>query len=317
MFSKILECIKSSDRIVIYGHIHPDGDSYGSAIGLKEIIKENFPNKEVYALGSGLPSFHNLISPIDVIDDSLTRDCLAILVDSNSLNRSEDKRIYNASKWCKIDHHIDLHDFTEGPEVIVEDAVSTCEIIYDFAKSCSLKINKIAANALFLGILTDSGRFQYYVDFEGAFSRSLELVRLGATPNKIFDILNVRTIDDSKITGYFYSNYKVTSHGVIYIRVPLGKVMEFGGDAIGIANCVRLLTNIKGYDIAVCFSEIGNNEMVMEFRSPCYNVQKIAAKYGGGGHAHAAGLTVNGCDSKYMQLILDDLDNLIISGEKE
>lgn len=317
MFSKILKSIEENDRIVIFGHKYPDGDCYGAAIGLREIIKTAYPDKTVLATGSGLPGFHNIISPIDVVEDNFINKSLAILVDANSLNRAEDARIYNAKCWAKIDHHIDLKDFNEGPEVIVESAVSTCEIVVDFALQNNLKINKIAAKALFLGMLTDSGRFQYYTDFAKAFDTSKMLVELGADPKELYEVLNVVEERNLQFVGHLYSNYKKTKDGVIYVILTQEECKKYGIESVAAANNVRRLANVEGIQIAAFFVEKADGKMVTEYRSSCFNVQKIAAKYGGGGHVHAAGLTLNEFNMENINMILRDLDELIQIGEKE
>ena len=81
MEKKIFEKIKANDIITIFGHVQPDGDCYGSQIGLKDAILATFPNKKVYALGSGLPKFFNRISPMDEIDDKTIKNSLAIVLD--------------------------------------------------------------------------------------------------------------------------------------------------------------------------------------------------------------------------------------------
>lgn len=317
MFKNIIKIINEYDSIVIFGHIHPDGDSYGSGIALREILKETYPTKQVFAVGVGMPDFYAAISPMDVVSDDVIKNSLAILIDANSLDRSEDARIYNAKSFCKIDHHVDLHNFTEGPEVIVDQAVSTCEILFDFATKNNLKINKIAAKALFLGMLTDSGRFQFYEDFEKAFSMSKVLVEYGADPKETYEILNKTDELAIKLNGYILNNYKKTDHGVIYFVMPYDKVKMYGEDTRGIANNIRYLCNIKGYDIAVAFVEFQDHRMVMEFRSPCYNIQKLAAKYGGGGHIHASGLTISEFSEDNIKMILDECDQIILKGDKE
>ena len=61
MFKEIVSLIERYDSVCIFGHIHPDGDCYGSQIGLRELLKTRYPEKKVYAVGSGLPDFFSLI----------------------------------------------------------------------------------------------------------------------------------------------------------------------------------------------------------------------------------------------------------------
>ena len=78
MEKRIFEKIKGNDIITIFGHVKPDGDCYGSQIGLKNAILATFPNKQVYVLGTGLPKFFKRISPMDEVGDELIKKSLAI-----------------------------------------------------------------------------------------------------------------------------------------------------------------------------------------------------------------------------------------------
>ena len=89
MFEQIWDLIKKNDSIVIYGHINPDGDCYGSQVGLKEIILANLPGKQVYITGSGVPPFFDVICKMDEVSDETIKNSLAIIVDGNDLARME------------------------------------------------------------------------------------------------------------------------------------------------------------------------------------------------------------------------------------
>lgn len=311
MFEKIIQQIERYDSIVLFGHIHPDGDCYGAQIGLKQLIKERYPNKKVFAVGTGLPDFFEFISPMDEVSDDVIKDSLAIILDGNDLTRSEDKRIYLAKAFAKIDHHIDLHSFKEGPEVISESANSTCELIVEFAKENNMEISKLTAKALYLGLITDTGRFQFCVDFEKVFSISSELISKGAEPYEMYKILNMRPESYLKIVGYIYSHYKKMNPGILYMTFTKEEVAKFGEETYDVANYVKLIGNVKDYKVWVFFVERNDGKMVCEFRSNDYNVQSVAAKYGGGGHAHAAGVTVDRFGEDIINLILNDLKDLI------
>ena len=105
MYKKIWVKIKENDVITIFGHVIPDGDCYGSELGLKNAILENYPNKKVYALGSGLPKFFPLVGDMDKVEDEVIKSSLAIIVDTANLSRIEDQRYSLAKDIIKIDHH--------------------------------------------------------------------------------------------------------------------------------------------------------------------------------------------------------------------
>ena len=316
MFREIVSLIERYDSICIFGHIHPDGDCYGSQIGLRELIKTRYPEKKVYAVGSGLPDFFSLIGKMDIVSDETIKQSLAIIVDANDLPRIEDKRVTTAKAFAKIDHHVDTLTFTEGPEVVVEDANSVSEIIVELAFVENIEINKTAANALYLGILTDTNRFQYCNKFDYIFDVCKELIKKGAEPSKLYEILNLREESFLKFAGIVYSNYKRTPGGTLYFVFDKEAIKNFDGyDALDVANKVNLIGNIKGYKVWVGFVEREDGRLSAEFRSNELDVQSIAVRHGGGGHIHAAGMTVSKFDHEFINQILKECDELIAKGK--
>ena len=107
MFETMLETIKQFDTIIIHRHSRPDGDALGSQIGLKHLIKENFPEKTVYMVGdaSGYLSFMDDCT-MDDIPDSAYEGALAVLLDSSSPALISDSRYHLAAKTARFDHHI-------------------------------------------------------------------------------------------------------------------------------------------------------------------------------------------------------------------
>lgn len=98
---EIIKKIKEFDTIIIHGHMRPDGDCYGSQFGLKEIIKESFPNKQVYVVG-GKCDYAAFLGQMDEIDDSLYNDALAIVVDTATAERVSDNRFTLAKYVIKL-----------------------------------------------------------------------------------------------------------------------------------------------------------------------------------------------------------------------
>ena len=169
MFEELLPYIERNDSIVIFGHIFPDGDCYGSQLGLRELIRINYPNKKVYAVGTGIRRFYDFIGRMDEVSDEIIKESLAILVDGNDFDRMEDRRVSTAKEFIKIDHHIENYKFTQGPFVIDPQANSACDLILLMAQDNNWKLNPTICNALYLGILTDTGRFQFVENFADTF----------------------------------------------------------------------------------------------------------------------------------------------------
>ncbi len=317
MFEEIIKQIEKYDSIVIFGHINPDGDCYGAQVGLREIIKQLYPNKEVYITGTGCPRFFSFLPKMDVVSDEVIAKSLALLVDANDLPRMEDSRIFNCKAWAKIDHHIDTNTFTEGPQVVDIDANSACDILTGMAMELNLKISPRGATALYLGILTDTARFQFVTDYSLTFERVKYLCDCGA------DIVSINTAlaktDESSLSakGYILTHYKKTKEGVVYIVYSKEKLNKIKLSANAASNMVNLLGNIEGYPVWCSFAEYKDGRVRVEIRSNGPIIQPCAVRIGGGGHAHASGATIQSLDYDIIEGVINDLNKTVIEWRKE
>ena len=312
MFEKIISKIEQYDSIVIFGHRNPDGDCYGSQIALRNVLKAKYPSKNVYCVGSGLPKFFNIIGTMDVVSDETITESLAVLLDSNDLERSEDQRIYRALDFAKIDHHIDTFTFKEGPEVIDDKASSTCELIYLFAKENSFEIDLVSASALYLGMMTDTGRFQFANNFVKMFSIVRDLCDLGVDPvllNKVNNLVPEISLD---IKAFIYSRVVKRDDGIIYVVASKRDREILGVTSAQICSNTSLISYVANHPIWFIASETDNGGMQVEMRSSMYNVQEIAVHFGGGGHTFAAGFTIK----TFSEEIINELISLCANAIK-
>ena len=303
MFEKIISKIEQHDSIVIFGHLNPDGDCYGSQIALRAILKAEYPNKRIYAVGSGLKNFYKLLGQMDKVSLETIKTSLAVVLDSNDLPRLEDQRVKQALDFCKIDHHIDTFTFTEGPEVINDKATSTSELIYDFAKENNFEIPKLAATALYLGMYTDTARFQYASDYVKMFDTLKDLCSFGAEPKKISALLNVTKAHNLDIKSFIYQNLKKDEDGILYVVASEKQRKSLNVSNFEITCNTSMLSHVDGYPIWFVGSATESGGLQVEIRSDGYNVQKIAVSFGGGGHIYAAGFTVK----QYSEEVIEEL----------
>ena len=295
MFEKIIEKIEKYESIVIFGHINPDGDCFGSQVALKHILKAHYPDKNILIYGTGLPVFESLLGETDYVPESTIEVSLALILDCNDLTRVDDEAVYSALDFAKIDHHIDTHNFKEGPEVIDEKSSSTAELIYRFAQENNFEIPPLAAKGLYLGLYTDTGRFQYTYDYARVFGIAKDLVLLGAEPERIIPLLNRSSLSALKLKTYVYTHYVIDSNGFIYLIVPKKDRDELGVTSARMVGNTSLISHIYNYPVWFIATETDNGGMQVEMRSEgIYNidVQKIAVAFGGGGHTYAAGFTI-------------------------
>lgn len=309
MFEAVLQAIRDASHIILHRHNRPDGDAMGSQIGLKHILLENFPDKPVYMVGDA-PGFFSFMegAVMDEIPDSIYEGALAIILDCGSESMISDDRYTLARNTIRIDHHIFCGKIADI-EVIDTSFESCCGLVTAFAEESGLKLNPLAAKSLYTGMVTDSGRFRY----DGTTSRTFHLASLlmqqSFDTNSLFRDLYADDFSSKALKAQFILKTKFTDRRVAYIYTTAEELAELGKDVFTVSRgMVNTMADIKGTDIWVNFTE-ADGGVLCELRSSKYNINPIAVKYGGGGHAKASGAKV--ADRETAMAMLQDLDKLI------
>ncbi|MBE6670510.1 MAG: bifunctional oligoribonuclease/PAP phosphatase NrnA [Ruminococcaceae bacterium] len=304
MFEQILELIKEFDTIIIHRHKNPDGDALGSQIGLKNILKENFPSKRVFAVGdpAGRYAFMHE-SVMDVIDNSTYENALAVILDTSASSLISDERYTLAKKTARIDHHIFCEKIADL-EVTDTSYESCCGLITEFAIECGLSVTAEAAKSLYTGMVTDSGRFRYDSTNANTFRLASFLIGHRFNAGDIYRNLYADDFSFIRLRAQFVLKVKFTDANVAYIYTPIDELKGYSADTFTISRgMVGVMSEIRGVDIWANFTETENG-VLCEIRSSLYNINRVAVKYGGGGHEKASGATLKDYDEA-MKLLSD------------
>lgn len=313
---EIFKLIKKADIITIHGHVNPDCDCYGSSLGLREILRDNFKNKQIYSLGYGTEYMYDKFGKYDEVSDDVVKNSLAIIVDCSETPRIMDQRVATAKTIIKIDHHIESTPFIGYKWVDVE-SIACAQMIAEFAKHFHLKISSKAANLLYLGICTDSGRFRYSPTNAKTHRIVADLYDIGINPKAMFDVLYQSDAAYVKYQALLVSKFKMTENHVIYCFADVPDYEQFGLKYEQVSKNVNVVGNIIGCPVWTLFTRNADGTIRIEFRSSGLDVQKIAKKYGGGGHKCAAGARLE--DQKDFTLamqVVNDLDQMVAESKK-
>lgn len=306
MKQKILKKINDFDNIIIIPHIRPDGDCMGSSFGLKHTIESIHPGKNVYVLGNHSHD-SGFMGETSTLHDDLFKESLVISLDTGSLDRVADKRILTGKYVIRIDHHPHVEHFGDL-EYIESKFPSTCTIITNLFREMNIEIPKMAAECLFFGTVTDTGRFKHRGVNANTHINAAYLLETGIDTDKIFNYVYLKELKSLQIDGYVLNNLKFTDSGVIYITLTTDILNEYGIDKEQAGNTISKLENIKGYPIWAVFYEIGESIRArLRSRGPIVN--DIASNFKGGGHQLAAGATLQSWDE--LNTILEQLDNKV------
>lgn len=309
MYQQILDKIKEYDRIILHRHSKPDGDAMGSQIGLKHILKASFPEKEIFVVGdsSNYLSFME-DATMDDVSDELFPDALSIILDCGSSKLISDDRYQKAAFTVRFDHHLFCETIADL-EVVETSFESCCGLITDFAKECGLAVPPLAAQSLYTGMITDSGRFRYDSTTSRTFALASFLMEQGININDIYNNLYAEDFESKKLRSQFVLKTQFTENRVAYIYTTLDELKALNVDTFTVSRgMVNTMSDIKGTDIWVNFTE-SEQGILCELRSSNYNINPIAVKYGGGGHKKASGATVRSREEA--MAMLHDLDTMI------
>lgn len=312
MFENVIKEIWAYDRIIIHRHSKPDGDALGSQIGLKHILKENFPEKQVLAVGDSAGRYGFMDdSVMDTVADGDYAGALAVILDTSAKSLISDDRYTLAEKTVRIDHHIFCETIADV-EVTDTSYESCCGLIAAFAMECGLRLTPIAAKSLFTGMVTDSGRFRYAATSARTFRLAAFLMEQPFDINDIYRNLYADDFSMIRLRAQFVLKVKFTEHSVAYIYTDREQMQALDADTFTISRgMVNTMSDIRGVDIWVNFTETEAG-VLCELRSGRYNINPVAVKYGGGGHAKASGATVK--TREEAMRMLADLDAMAGEG---
>lgn len=289
IYKQILKKIKEYETIVIARHIGPDPDAVGSEIALRDLIKLNFPNKKVYAVGTGVSRF-KFLGSLDKVDESKLTHALLIILDVPTFERVDSAYLPRYDYSIKIDHH-PCDERVCDLELVDTGSSSVCQLITELVYRTKLKINDDIASKLYSGIVADSDRFL----LSYTTPRTLELcAKLLNDYNlelmSIYNNLYERGIDEKRFEAYIISNINITENGFGYIKITNDIIKKFNVDSSTASNMVNDLNFIKEIKVwAFSSYDEKNEQFKINIRSRGIVVNEVASQFNGGGHKFASG----------------------------
>ncbi len=290
----ILNKIKEYDKIILFRHFRPDGDAIGSTKGLASILKETYPEKKIYLQNADFSDYLAFLGGEDApLPDEEYADALGLVLDTGTQERISNQKFSLCKEIVKIDHHIPVQSYGVL-EWVEEERSSTCEMIaafYDAFKE-ELKITKEGATYIYTGMVTDSGRFRFR-DVSGETLRLAGVILdQGVDLNFVYSNLYMRDFDSFKFESYAHKKMKISENGVVSLFVTKRMKKKFRLTNEEASSSVSYMEGIKNSLIWVAFIETGDGKIRVRLRSRYVEINDLAERYHGGGHACAAGATV-------------------------
>ena len=296
--TKLETMIDQAGKIVILGHVNPDGDCVGSCLAVYNYIKEWDSSKAVTVRLERAPSKFSYLSGFDAIETEAGEEAydLCICLDSSDEERLGDFKTCfdHSAKTICIDHHITNRGYAQE-NVIEGHASSACEVLY--GQLDENKISKHVAECIYTGIIHDTGVLKYSNTSRKTMEIAGKMMEKGIDFGGIIDgSFYKKTYMQSQILGRALLESITFLDGRCIFSVVRKKDMDFYGvDKSDLDGIVDQLRVIDGIECAIFLYETGIHQFKVSLRSnSIVDVSRIAAYFGGGGHVRAAGCTMSG-----------------------
>jgi phosphoesterase RecJ-like protein len=293
--------IADADRILILTHVNPDGDAVGSMLGVWHALRAL--GKAAIALASSpLPAYASWLPGADQIQVyrqgmPLPDADLVIMVDTASLARVG--RIYDDYEQALamlplliVDHHV-TNEGAGALNLIRPEAASTCELLYDLFRAMDLPMSGNLATCLLLGLTSDTQSYQTSSTRASSLRAAADLLDLGADQRRVVHEIYY-TLPASSVSLIAAALNELRHEGsVAWTTVTQAMMRVSGAEDDAADEIVRLMQRIGHIRALVLFKERVDGTTKISLRSrPPLDVAVLAQRWGGGGHAQAAGATL-------------------------
>ncbi|MBQ8043914.1 MAG: bifunctional oligoribonuclease/PAP phosphatase NrnA [Clostridia bacterium] len=307
VFEQIKGYIDRANSIVVAAHIHADGDAVGSVGAMYHMLKDM--GKEAYMLLPNLVDTYDFLPRIEERVENVPLDSydLLICLDTSNTERlnitKED--MDKAKSIVVIDHHMN-NTIDAVAKYVDTEAPANCEIIYDVIKYMNHNIGKNIAEYIYMGIMTDTGSFNYQRTTSKTHRIAGEMIDAGADYLRTCKILN-HTYSETKLklVSKFINNMESYFEGKVRVGIIDKQTLDkFNAKEQDAENLVNYLRGIEGTIVAIYFRALENNTYKVSIRaSEPIDAAELSQEFGGGGHKRAAGFSTDDVEKTKIKLI--------------
>lgn len=300
---------RPSGRALMLGHVHPDADVLGTLLALGEALERR--GWVVVAGGPhpapGALDFLPGVNRYEVLKTLEGRFDVVVLTDCPNPDRTEgliDAARGAASTIVNVDHHPDNRRYGSVNWIDVG-AAATGEMVYRLLVALDVALTPSMATNLFTAVHTDTGSFRYSNVTPETFRIASALTEAGANPAAVSSALYERRAPDAlHWLGESLSRVRVSDDGrIAWLALPAGLVPERFIEAEELVNYPRSIATVK---VGCLLRELGGGRVKVSLRAKGdVDVNRVAARFGGGGHANAAGCTIQGTLVGVTEQVLD------------
>lgn len=312
-YSETETFLRNCEDAVIITHLSPDGDCIGAGFGLKDILEELGIRSRVVCCDA-FPSRYDFMTSVGAGEEFEPKTVIAVdIADSKLMGDLE--AVYGDKVQLCIDHHESNKDYAEKT-LLREKATATCEIIYDLAKYMGVNITKHCAVCLYTGIATDSGCFRYDCTTPRAHEIAAEMKRsydinFARINRYMFDVKSLGRIKlEAKVADLLEEHI---GGKLALIAVTQDMMRELGVAPDELEGFAPLTIQLENTEVGILMREREPNVFKCSFRSAdAVNVSSICQLIGGGGHAKAAGCTIEGELEESKKILIETVRKALV-----
>ena len=300
--------LADAKTVAISGHVRPDGDCAGSCLATYNYIKEYFPHIAVDLYLEEIPAvFSFLQRSEEILHESPEHEPydLFIIQDCSDSSRLGDfeKYFMQAKRTFCIDHHVSNQEFADA-NYIFPKASSTAELVYELLDED--KITKQIAECIYVGMIHDSGVFQYSSTSAKTMNIAGKLMEMGINFSEIVDTtFYTKSFEQNRILGQALLNAKLLSDGkIITSAITKTEMEQFHVSPKQLDGIVNQLRITKGVEVAIFLYELEDGYKISMRSNGKADVARISMAFGGGGHVRAAGVSMKGTEEEILSKIV-------------
>lgn len=323
LFRRLLE---PANDLVITTHVNPDGDGLGSEFGLASFLASRGKNVRLVNQDP-TPEVLRFLERDSVTvevyrpgehDAVLAQSDLVVLVDNSApdrLGRMEDAMRAVAERTLCIDHH-PAREMPWAHQILDEGTCATAVMIYELTRRCGWRPDPRSAEALYVGLVTDTGFFRFNSTNPQAHEVAAELLRLGVQPARAYQAVYERNpAAFTRLLGHALAGLRIDGGGAVAsVRITRELLASLEAEDMDTSEVTTSLLATDGISVALLFRELDGQRIKVSLRSKgSVDVYKLATEFGGGGHRNASGIVMQGRLDDVARLVTGRASALVVA----
>ena len=320
----VAAALTGAQHVVLTTHVNADGDGVGSEIGLWHLLRARGVSVSI-ANPTGIPERFNFLIPegadasAHAVHEIERADIVASL-DIGDISRLGNlATVINARQppFVCIDHHVGPVKLPAGPYLIAPEATATAELVFDLASVARWPLTPEVAQALYVGLLTDTGGFRFSNTTARALRVAAALLEKGVDPESIYASVYASAPEGRvRLLAEVLQTLVVEQDvGLAWVSVPADALRRHEATPDDLDGVVEFPRSIAGVKLALLFRHIGSGRIKVSFRSMGeVDVAVLAHQFGGGGHHRAAGASLAGTMAEVEDKVLSAARRFLTNG---